>query len=113
MRILPISEKVAAYSTTLRQRLAAEGIRVTLDDAPDKIGAKIRNARLDRVPYMLVVGQREAEEEKVAVRHRDLDDLGPMDVDAFVAAILDEIRNRRIRPLLQPVKKDTPPAAQG
>lgn len=113
VRILPISEKVAAYSATLRQRLAAEGIRVTLDDAPDKIGAKIRNARLDRVPYMLVVGQREAEEEKVAVRHRDLDDLGPMDVDAFVAAILDEIRNRRIRPLLQPVKKDTPPAQQG
>ncbi len=113
VRILPISEKVAAYSATLRQRLAAEGVRVTLDDAPDKIGAKIRNARLDRVPYMLVVGQREAEEEKVSVRHRDLDDLGPMDVDAFVAAVLDEIRNRRIRPLLQPVKKDTPPAAQG
>lgn len=113
VRVLPISDKVIEFSAQVRARLAAEGIRVTLDEAPDKIGAKIRNARMDRVPYMLVVGQREAEENKVAVRHRDLDDIGPMSVEDFVAAIKDEVRNRRIRPILQPKTKETPSAAQG
>ena len=113
VRVLPISDKVLEFSEQVRARLAKEGIRVTLDEDPDKIGAKIRNARMDRVPYMLVVGQREADENKVAVRHRDLDDIGPMSVDDFVAAVLDEVRNRRIRPLLQPKTKETPSAQQG
>ena len=73
VRVLPISEKVAEFAEQLRAKLANKFIRVKLDDAPDKIGAKIRNARLDRVPYMLVVGQREAEEGKVSVRHRELE----------------------------------------
>lgn len=76
VRVLPISDKVMDVAAAHRAALAARGVRVTVDETPDKIGAKIRNARLDRVPYMLVLGQREAEEGTVSVRHRDKGDLG-------------------------------------
>ncbi len=102
VRVLPISDKVADFAEELRARLANKFIRVKLDDAPDKIGAKIRNARLDRVPYMLVVGQREAEEGKVSVRHRELDVVGTMGVDEFIEALEQEISQRLIRPALAP-----------
>ncbi|MBQ1960306.1 MAG: hypothetical protein II349_02150, partial [Akkermansia sp.] len=82
-------------------------VRVKLDDAPDKIGAKISNARLDRVPYMIVVGQREAEEGKVSIRHRELDVVGTMTVDEFVEALTAEIDNRLIAPAFTPEKKET------
>lgn len=104
VRVLPISDKVAAFAEQVRAKLAASGVRVKLDDRPDKIGAKIRNARLDRVPYMLVVGQREAEQGLVSVRHRDLDVIGSMTVEDFVAAVSEEIARRLISPSLQPSK---------
>ena len=106
VRVLPISDKVADFAEELRAKLANKFIRVKLDDAPDKIGAKIRNARLDRVPYMLVVGQREAEEGKVSVRHRELDVVGTMSVDEFIEALEQEISQRLIRPALQPEVKE-------
>ncbi|MBR6625207.1 MAG: threonine--tRNA ligase, partial [Mailhella sp.] len=106
VRVLPISDKVADFAEQLRAKLANKFIRVKLDDAPDKIGAKIRNARLDRVPYMLVVGQREAEEGKVSVRHRELDVVGTMGVDEFIEALEQEISQRLIRPALQPQVKE-------
>jgi len=108
VRVLPISDKVADFAEQVRKALAAKGVRVKLDDAPDKIGAKIRNARLDRVPYMIVVGQREAEEGKVSVRHRELDVIGTMAVEEFVAAVTDEIAQRLIKPALTPEQKETP-----
>ena len=105
VRILPISEKVAEAAEELRRTFAAQGIRITLDATPDKIGAKIRNAQLDKVPYMLVIGQREAEEGKVSVRHRDLGDLGTHSGADFLAALKDELAARLIRPAFQPVQK--------
>lgn len=105
VRILPISEKVAETAEELRRTFAAQGIRITLDATPDKIGAKIRNAQLDKVPYMLVIGQREAEEGKVSVRHRDLGDLGTYAGTDFLAALKDELEARLIKPALQPVQK--------
>lgn len=105
VRILPISEKVAEVAEELRRTFAAQGIRITLDATPDKIGAKIRNAQLDKVPYMLVIGQREAEEGKVSVRHRDLGDLGTHSGADFLAALKDELAARLIRPAFQPVQK--------
>lgn len=98
VRVLPISDKVAEFAEQVRTRLASRFVRVKLDDAPDKIGAKIRNARLERVPYMVVVGQREAEEGKVSIRHRDLDVIGTMTVDEFVEALCAEIDARLIAP---------------
>lgn len=98
VRILPISDKTAEAAEELRQALAKDGVRVTLDATPDKIGAKIRNAQLDKVPYMLVIGAREAEEGKVSVRHRDLGDLGTFETGAFAAALTEEIAGRLIAP---------------
>ncbi len=106
VRVLPISDKVADFAEQVRARLASKFVRVKLDDAPDKIGAKIRNARLDRVPYMIVVGQREAEEGKVSIRHRELDVIGTMPVEAFIEALEQEISQRLIRPALQPEVKE-------
>ena len=106
VRVLPISDKVTDFAEQLRAKLASKFVRVKLDDAPDKIGAKIRNARLDRVPYMLVVGQREAEEGKVSVRHRELDVVGTMGVDEFIASLEQEISQRLIRPALEPQVKE-------
>ena len=99
VRVLPISDKVAEYAEKVRARLAEAGIRVRVDADADKIGAKIRKARLERVPYMLVVGQREAEERKVAVRHRDLDVLGTVDLEDFCQTIHEEIKKRLIAPV--------------
>ena len=106
VRVLPISDKVADFAEQVRAKLASKFVRVKLDDAPDKIGAKIRNARLDRVPYMIVVGQREAEEGKVSIRHRELDVIGTMAVDEFIGALEQEISHRLIRPALQPEIKE-------
>ncbi|MFZ9936905.1 MAG: threonine--tRNA ligase [Luteolibacter sp.] len=96
VRILPISEKSIEFAETAAARLADAGIRLTVDHSSDKIGAKIRNARLDRVPYMLVIGQREAEEGSVSVRHRDKDDLGTKPLDQFIAEITAEVGSRSL-----------------
>lgn len=104
VRVLPISDKVADFAESVRRQLAEAGIRVKLDDMPDKIGAKIRNARLDRVPYMVVVGQREAEEGKVSVRHRDLDVIGTMRVQEFTDGVVAEDAARLIKPAWKPME---------
>jgi threonyl-tRNA synthetase len=96
VRVLPISEKTLDYAEATAAKLADAGIRVTVDRDSDKIGAKIRLARLARVPYMLVIGQREADEGTVAVRHRDKDDLGAKPLDAFIADLTEEIRSRSL-----------------
>ena len=94
--MLAISEKHNAYSEEVAQALADAGVRVTADLAGDKIGAKIRLARLERVPYMLVVGAREEESQSVSVRHRDRYDLGTKTLNDFVGQVCEEIRNRSL-----------------
>jgi len=96
VRVLPISEKTLEYAEAAAARLSDLGVRLTLDRSGDKIGAKIRNARLDRIPYMLVIGQREAEEGTVSVRHRDKDDLGTKMLDEFITEITQEIKSRSL-----------------
>lgn len=98
VRILPISEKYEEYAERIRLALSAAGVRVKSDLISDKIGAKIRNAQLDKVPYMLVIGQREEEESVVSLRHRDLGDLGSMPLVDFVAKMQHEISERLIAP---------------
>jgi threonyl-tRNA synthetase len=83
--VLPISEKFAEYGEAVRARLAAGGVRVELDDRNEKLGYRIREAQLQKVPYMLVVGAREAEDGTVSVRRRAGEDLGAMSVDDFLA----------------------------
>ncbi|RYD34839.1 MAG: threonine--tRNA ligase, partial [Verrucomicrobiaceae bacterium] len=96
VRVLPISDKTLEAAEALTAKLADAGVRVTIDRSSDKIGAKIRNTRLERVPYMLVLGAREVEEGTVSVRHRDKDDLGTKPVDEVIASIVEEIRSRAL-----------------
>jgi threonyl-tRNA synthetase len=96
--ILPIADRHLPYAATVRDRLAAAGLRVEVDDRQEKIGYKIREAQLQKVPYMLVVGDREAAEAMVAVRSRAGGDLGATSVEAFLESAQDEIRRRGLEP---------------
>ena len=97
VRILPISEKYSDYAEKVRKELQDNGVLVTVDNRAEKIGYKIRETRLDRVPYMLVVGQKEEEEGLVSVRSRFLGDEGQKPLDTFVHDICKEIRTKEIR----------------
>jgi len=97
VRVLPISEKYADYAAKIEKELKDNGIRCSVDNRSEKIGFKIRESRLDRVPYMLVVGQKEEEENKVSVRSRYLGDEGQKDLSDFIDAISKEIRTKEIR----------------
>ena len=96
VRVLPISEKTLEAAEAVAAKLADAGVRVTVDRDNEKLGAKIRLARLDRVPYMLVLGQKEVDEGTVSVRHRDREDLGTRSIEQFVADITAEIAERRL-----------------
>ena len=101
VRVLPISEKYEAYAEEVRKELALAGIDVTVDNRSEKIGFKIREARLDKLPYMLVVGQQEEADHTVSVRSRFAGDEGQKKLDAFIADITEEIRNKTIREEVQ------------
>ncbi|MFZ4764174.1 MAG: threonine--tRNA ligase [Roseimicrobium sp.] len=95
-RVLTVSEKSDAFAKEAFASLQALGIRSTFDDSSDKIGAKIRLAQLDRVPYMLVIGEKEAAAQSVAVRHAKKGDLGVKPLTEFVAELSAEVRERRL-----------------
>lgn len=97
VRILPISDKYHDYANKVKEQLQESGVLVTVDERAEKIGYKIRETRLDRVPYMLVVGQKEEEEGLVSVRSRYLGDEGQKPVDTFIDDICKEIRTKEIR----------------
>ena len=97
VRVLPISEKYADYAEKVRKELAANGVDVTVDNRSEKIGYKIREARMDKLPYMLIVGAQEEEEGLVSVRSRFAGDEGQKSLDAFVDQICKEIRTKEIR----------------
>ncbi len=87
VRVLPISEKYEAYAESVRKELAKNGIDATADNRSEKIGFKIREARLDKLPYMLVVGQKEEEEGTVSVRSRFAGDEGSKSLADFITAL--------------------------
>lgn len=97
VRVLPISEKYADYADQVYKELKKNGIRASVDHRSEKIGYKIRESRLNKVPYMLVVGEKEQSEGKVSVRSRFLGDEGQKDLDAFIDAVCREIRTKEIR----------------
>ncbi len=97
VRVLPISDKYENYAAEVEQQLRANGILCSVDNRSEKIGYKIREARLEKLPYMLVVGQKEAEEHTVSVRSRFAGDEGAQSLDAFIAQISEEIRTKKIR----------------
>ena len=97
VRVLPISEKYEGYAQTVLKKLQENGIDATIDNRSEKIGFKIRETRLAKVPYMLVVGQKEEEDKTVSVRSRYAGDEGSQSLDAFIDAICKEIRTKEIR----------------
>jgi threonyl-tRNA synthetase len=92
--VLPIPDRHLPYAVSVRDRLAAAGLRVELDERQEKIGYKIREGQLQKVPYMLVVGDREVEQGAVAVRSRAAGDQGSRPIEAFVASALEEIERK-------------------
>ena len=94
VKILPISDKYMDYANSILQKLKNADIRVDIDDRQEKIGKKIRDTELARVPYMLIVGEKEMNEGTAAVRRQGQGDLGVKSVDDFIATIKEEILNR-------------------
>ena len=92
--VLPIADRHAPYANSVLQKLAAAGFRAEVDERQEKIGYKIREAQLQKVPYMLVVGDREAAEGAVAVRSRSGGDLGSQPLDAFIASAREEVERK-------------------
>lgn len=97
VRVLPISDKYEAYAAQVEKELKSNGILCTVDNRSEKIGYKIREARLDKLPYMLVVGQQEEEEHTVSVRSRFAGDEGVKSLDEFITQIRKEICTKEIR----------------
>jgi threonyl-tRNA synthetase len=95
VKILPISDKFMDYAKTLLNKLKKADIRAEIDDRQEKIGKKIRDTELARVPYMLVVGEKEASENKVAVRKQGKGDAGTMDAELLIANLKEEIKERK------------------
>jgi threonyl-tRNA synthetase len=95
VKVLPISEKFMDYAKDVLHKLKKADIRAEIDDRSEKIGRKIRDTELMKVPYMLVIGEKEVAENKVAVRRQSKGDLGVKGVDEFVSEIVEEVKQRR------------------
>lgn len=95
VKVLPISDKFMDYAKDVLEKLKKADIRAEMDDRSEKIGKKIRDTELMRVPYMLVIGEKEVNEGKVAVRRQGKGDLGAKLVDEFVSEVTDEVKERR------------------
>lgn len=96
VRILTITDRADDFAREVEAKLRMHDVRVKLDLRNEKIGFKIREAQVEKIPYMLVIGDQEVEQRKVAVRQRKGGDAGVQDPDAFIAALLEEIAQRRI-----------------
>ena len=97
VRILPISEKYIDYAQEVFKELRRNGVDVKVDSRSEKIGYKIREARMDKIPYMLIVGAKEQEDGMVSVRSRFAGDEGQKPLAQFVSEICEEIRTKEIR----------------
>ena len=105
--MLPIADRHLAYAGAVRDQLEAAGLRVELDERQEKIGYKIREAQLQKVPYMLVIGDREAADGTVSVRARSAGDGGARPVHEFTAAACEEIGTKALQPGVPAEKQPT------
>ena len=96
MKILPISDRLHDYARSVCDTLNAAGFRVELDDRSEKIGYKIREAQLEKVPYMLIVGDKEVESGTVGVRARKEGDIGAMSLEDFMARLREQVETKAI-----------------
>ena len=103
VKVLPISDKHLEYGQKVLDTLNAAGIRAEMDTRSEKIGYKIREAQMQKIPYMLVVGAKEEEENLVSVRSRFAGDEGQKSLDEFVASVTEEIATRARREVVKEV----------
>ncbi|WP_099188709.1 threonine--tRNA ligase [Tepidibacter mesophilus] len=96
VKVLPISDKYMDYANQVKEILFDKGIRIEIDNRAEKIGYKIREAQLEKVPYMLIVGEKEQENNEISVRSRDKGEVGSISVDEFIESILKEQKERTI-----------------
>ena len=94
VKVLPISERQQERANAVLEQLQAAGLRAAADLRSEKIGYRIREAQLEKTPYMLIIGDKEVESGMVSVRARKGEDLGAMSVEDFLARILEEIRTK-------------------
>ena len=94
VKVIPVSEKSMDYATGVYEKLRAAGIRTELDHKDEKVGYKIRQAQLEKVPFMLVLGEKEAAEGAITVRSRDQGDLGAANLDEFIAKVQEMTKSR-------------------
>ena len=92
--IMPIADRHHDYAREIYQQLRRQMIRVELDNRNEKIGFKIREAEVQKVPYMLIIGDKEIEKQQIAVRHKGEGDLGAMEIANFVSRISEEIKSK-------------------
>jgi threonyl-tRNA synthetase len=95
VKILPISDKFMEYAKSVLHQLKKADIRAEIDERSEKVGKKIRDTELLKVPYMLVIGEKEMNENKVAVRRQGKGDLGTKDVNEFITGVVEEVKERR------------------
>ncbi|MDQ3552743.1 MAG: His/Gly/Thr/Pro-type tRNA ligase C-terminal domain-containing protein, partial [Bacteroidota bacterium] len=95
VKILPISDKFMEYAKSVLHQLKKADIRAEIDERSEKVGKKIRDTELLRVPYMLVIGEKEMNENKVAVRRQGKGDLGTKNISEFISEVTEEIKERR------------------
>lgn len=94
--VIPVTDRVHDYARDVQERLKTEGLRSILDSRNEKVGYKIREAQVRKIPFMLVVGDREAESGEIAIRHREKGDLGAGKLDDFIARLKNEITEKII-----------------
>jgi len=94
-KLLPVADRFLDYALCVKQELAQAGVRADIDDRSEKLGYKIRQAQLEKVPYMLIVGEQEQAAGTAAVRRRGEGDLGAWRTDGLIARINEEIRAKR------------------
>jgi len=95
VKILPISDKFTGYAKNVQNKLKIADIRVEIDERSEKIGKKIRDTELMKVPYMIVIGEKEVNEEKISVRRQGKGDMGSKNLDEFIEILKEEVKSKK------------------
>lgn len=94
LRVVPVSEKFASYAKEVKEKFEKAGFRIKIDERDEKLGKKIRDGQLQKIPYVFVVGEKEVEAKNISVRARDGVDLGAQEIDAFLAKLQKEVADK-------------------
>ena len=94
VRILPVTDRTLEYAKEIEAKLSKQKYRVTIDDSQNTLRYKIRNAQMEKVPYMIIVGDKDLENQTISVRHRSGEDLGAIAFDEFNSILNDVVSNK-------------------